>query len=68
MDEKNLYGLSDDVMDVFEQEMNDAEKGVETTEEFIDNCFPEMSEEEKARMGIFAFKFAELFLMEGDEE
>lgn len=68
MNEENIYGLSDEVLDRLEKEVSHAEIDAETSEDFIDKCFPNLSVEDKAKASMFAEKFAELFMDFGDEE
>ena len=61
MPEENLYGLSDDVISRLDKEVAHAEIEAETSEQFLDLCFPQATPEEKAKISIFAAKYAELF-------
>lgn len=66
MSEENIYGLSDETIEKIEKEIAHAEIDAETSEKFLDLVFPNSSPEEKAKISLFAEKFAELFLE--DEE
>jgi hypothetical protein len=68
MSEENLYGLTDDLFDQIEKEIGHAEIESENVEQFLDACFPGTSAETKAKIALFAEKFAELFLMDDEDE
>ncbi|MFT4326366.1 MAG: hypothetical protein ACMXYK_02595 [Candidatus Woesearchaeota archaeon] len=66
MQEENLYGLPDEVIDRLEKEVAHAEIDAETSEQFLDLCFPNASPDVKAKISIFAAKYAELFYEEDE--
>ena len=66
--EDNLYGLPDDVFDRIEKELAHAEIDAETGEQFLDSVFPGVPAETKAKIALFAEKYAEMFLEENEDE
>lgn len=65
MDKMNLYGLSDETISQIEQEIETVvDSDVQTSEEFIDACFPNATAEEKAKIAMFAGVYFDLFMSE----
>jgi len=61
MDDENLYGLSNEVIDKLEKDVAHAEIDAQTAEEFLDACFPALSPEVKAKIAIFSEVYYEWF-------
>lgn len=68
MSEENIFNLSDDIINTIEKEIAHAEIDSNTPEEFLENAFPGIPAETKAKIAIFGAKYSEVFLTEDDEE
>jgi len=67
MSDENLYNLADEKINEIEKIISHAEIDATDSESFLDLVFPNLSNEDKAKIAIFSAAFVENYL-EDDED
>ena len=68
MNEENLYNLTDEKINEIEKLISHAEIDATDSESFLNLVFPNLSDEDKAKIAMFSASFVENYLEEEDDD